>query len=199
MSDRTEQRMKLRALGVVTIVLALVVSLAGLAAADDSAQVQDATTSTTIAPGYEGFELFQPSDFATSLFDFVLFWGDQANVGPEYPPSPCVTDTTIDPSTTTTAVCLDVAGPNGQVNHGTFMSSFVHWLKSDAGQQALGDYSGPRGQLVKQAAKNDFGKGQWKKDKGIIGPTDGATTDLETTDTQDDGPNHAYGKSKHDN
>jgi hypothetical protein len=45
------------------------------------------------------------------------------------------------------------------VNHGTFVSSFVHWLKSPEGMVLLGSYDGPRGQLVKQAAKDGFGKG----------------------------------------
>ncbi len=59
--------------------------------------------------------------------------------------------------------CLDVEGPNGQVNHGTFVSSFVHWLKGD-GMEALaaaldGDLPKGKGQLVKMAAQHHFGKG----------------------------------------
>ena len=48
---------------------------------------------------------------------------------------------------------LNVEGPNGQVNHGTFVSAFVHALK--AGFE--GDM--PFGRYVRQFAKSDLGKG----------------------------------------
>lgn len=189
--------MKLRALGVMAIVLALVVSMAGLASADTSS-TDTSTTSTTLAPSQDDSSFQLDLGFEGDLLSFVLYWG-----GWDYPPSPCepvdtaglvTLDTTPDSTTTTAPVCLDVNGPNGQVNHGTFVSAFVHWLKSDEGQAAIGDYSGPRGKLVKQAAKSDFGKGQWKKDQGLIGTTDVSTPEL--ADAQDDGPGHGNGKNK---
>jgi len=165
--------MKLRGLGVVTLVMAMVVSMAGLASADDPG-TETATTPTTVAPGYDtSFNL----GFAGELISFVLFWGNQAEIDDiAYPPSPCL-DTTLEStvtpvSTDTTSVCLDVAGPNGQVNHGTFVSSFVHWLKSPEGMALLGSYDGPRGQLVKQAAKDGFGKGPKAGDETSIVETE---------------------------
>jgi len=58
---------------------------------------------------------------------------------------------------------LDVAGPNGQVNHGSMVSAFVHWLKKDGGLELLSaefnDMPKGKGQLVRQVAQYDFGKG----------------------------------------
>jgi len=53
-------------------------------------------------------------------------------------------------------IVLDVAGPNGQVNHGTIVSVFVHGLKD---LMEFGEYEGPRGQFVRQVAHGDQGKG----------------------------------------
>lgn len=62
--------------------------------------------------------------------------------GAESGADPCVLDT------------VDVTGPNGQVNHGTIVSSFVH---------ALNDLDLPfkgRGCLVRYIAGSDYGKGE---------------------------------------
>ncbi len=48
---------------------------------------------------------------------------------------------------------LNVEGPNGQVNHGTFVSAFVHALKASF----EGDM--PFGRYVRQFGKSDLGKG----------------------------------------
>ncbi len=48
---------------------------------------------------------------------------------------------------------LNVEGPNGQVNHGTFISAFVHELK--AGFEGFGGDM-PFGRYVRQFAKSDF-------------------------------------------
>ena len=53
---------------------------------------------------------------------------------------------------------IDATGPNGQINHGSAVSSFVHALKNS-------DYDGKIGELVRQVAKSDFGKGEKKADK----------------------------------
>lgn len=50
---------------------------------------------------------------------------------------------------------VDVLGPNGQINHGTVMSAFVHSLK-DA------EFDGPRGHAVRELAKSDLGKDDQK-------------------------------------
>ena len=53
---------------------------------------------------------------------------------------------------------IDATGPNGQINHGSAVSSFVHALKNS-------DYGGKIGELVRQVAKSDFGKGEKEADE----------------------------------
>ncbi len=68
--------------------------------------------------------------------------------------------------------------PNGQLNHGSMVSSFVHWLKGGTLDELLrGDeeFAGleelPNGQLVKLFAHEDLGKGSADLDAG--GSVDG--------------------------
>lgn len=62
---------------------------------------------------------------------------------------------------------VDVAGPNGQVNHGQVVSSFVHALK-EAGVRA-------KGCLVRTIATSDYGKGDQQSSVGdeISGDVEG--------------------------
>ncbi len=54
---------------------------------------------------------------------------------------------------------VDIEGPNGQVNHGTFVSSMVHELKEEYDKDTMG----PFGQWVKEFAHDDkIGKGDLK-------------------------------------
>jgi len=53
---------------------------------------------------------------------------------------------------------IDATGPNGQINHGSAVSSFVHALKNS-------DYDGKIGELVRQVAKSEFGKGEKKAEE----------------------------------
>lgn len=55
-------------------------------------------------------------------------------------------------SSATQCFVVDVVGPNGQVNHGTIVSAFVHELK---GLLDLIGYDGPRGQFISQVAQGD--------------------------------------------
>ena len=68
---------------------------------------------------------------------------------------------------------VSIAGPNGQVNHGTIVSSMAH-------------YFGPgKGKLMRQVAKSDLGKGdqQVKADGGDGGDgADGEDTEIEGAD-----------------
>jgi len=52
---------------------------------------------------------------------------------------------------------LNVEGPNGQVNHGSFVSAAVHAMKA-----AFEDFDGdlPFGQYIRQFAQGEFGKGE---------------------------------------
>ena len=70
-------------------------------------------------------------------------------------------------------------GPNGQSNHGQVVRAFVHSLKNL-------EYDGPRGHLVRNVAKSDFGK----KDKGA-----GETVETEIAET-DNTAGKAKGKNK---
>jgi len=76
-------------------------------------------------------------------------------------------------------IAIDITGPNGQVNHGTFVSAFVHSVKQL-------EYDGPRGQLVSQMARVRF-------DSSPAGST--ATAATEKID--DDGPgSNATGRDR---
>jgi len=186
--------------------MAMVLSLAGLASATDEVAETTEATATTIEQGSEDFPLYEdPSvEPLVGLLNFVLYWGYPESETPE-PPCFVTPDVASEIATESPVptYCLNVEGPNGQVNHGQFMKAFVHWLKSDIGATALegAEYEGHRGNLIKQAAHNAFGKGQWKKDKGLITstvePLDAETLDVEGP--EDGGPNHAYGHTKNKN
>jgi hypothetical protein len=88
----------------------------------------------------------------------IGFW-----FGPEDVEADCAwSDVAVDESgldsveeTESHCIVLDVAGPNGQVNHGTIVSAFVHGL--DDLIKATG-YEGPRGRFVSEVARGDHGK-----------------------------------------
>ena len=56
---------------------------------------------------------------------------------------------------------IDVTGPNGQINHGTIMSAFVHSLKDI-------EFDGPRGHAVRELAHSDLGKGDQQVQTGDV-------------------------------
>ena len=62
------------------------------------------------------------------------------------------------------SVCniIDATGPNGQITHGTVVSSFVHALKDST-------YVGKLGHLVRDVAKSSFGKGEIEADVELDG------------------------------
>lgn len=178
----------MRKLGIVALVMAMVLSLAGLASAEE------ATTESTedmgpavMEPGSESFTFADPIDLEMELFQMTVYWGgfEDPCSAPTEPAPDGLTETSEE--TTLPTACLDVSGPNGQVNHGTFVSAFVHWLKSDAAAEYLGEYDGPRGKFVKQAAKNDFGKGMGK-DKVKSPDGDDDDEGIETDGDDGNGP-----------
>ncbi len=82
----------------------------------------------------------------------------------------------------------DVVGPNGQVNHGTIVSSFVHALK-EAGLRGAGCY-------VRFIAGSSYGKGDQQVQVGeVIPPTEPVTTGEVTLATHETtcGNKHADG------
>lgn len=88
---------------------------------------------------------------------------------------------------------VDVEGPNGQVNHGQVVSSFVHALKA----LDLSHLDVPFGQLVRQIAGSDLGQGDQKVRVGDVDEDDDEADDDEDgeeAEFDDDGngpPPHA--------
>lgn len=75
---------------------------------------------------------------------------------------------------------IDVTGPNGQVNHGTIVSSFVHALKA-SGMKGIGC-------LVKTIAGSDYGKGDQQVQAGaeeevVEPPAEETTASMELSST----------------
>lgn len=84
---------------------------------------------------------------------------------------------------------VDVAGPNGQVNHGQVVSNFVHALKA----LDRSAFDVPFGQLVRQIASSDFGK-KAADDDADDADEDAADDDDASTESDDDAkgpPPHA--------
>ena len=83
---------------------------------------------------------------------------------------------------------VDVAGPNGQVNHGSVMSAFVHSLKEL-------EFDGPRGLAVRELAHSDLGKGDQQVKTGDDADLDDDDDDSEVDDDDSDEghgpPDHA--------
>jgi hypothetical protein len=94
---------------------------------------------------------------------------------------------------------VDIEGPNGQVNHGQFVSNMVRALKADyyAVDDAKEMY-GPFGQWVKQFAHdNEIGKDDLKVKADPDGDDDLEPLELEAADADDDDePGHGKDKNK---
>ncbi|MFW2339292.1 MAG: hypothetical protein ACN4GK_04520 [Acidimicrobiia bacterium] len=83
---------------------------------------------------------------------------------------------------------VDIEGPNGQVNHGQFVSNMVHALKAEyyAADDAKEMY-GPFGQWVKQFAHDkEIGKDDLKVKADPDGDDDLEPLELEAADADDD-------------
>jgi hypothetical protein len=118
----------------------------------------------------------------------IGFW-----FGPEDVEADCGwTDDTIDEfgldgveETESHCIVVEVAGPNGQVNHGTIVSAFVHGL--DDLIEATG-YEGPRGRFVGEVARGDHGKGDHKvKASSDEGGYEDGEIELEEVESDSDG------------
>lgn len=87
---------------------------------------------------------------------------------------------------------VDVTGPNGQVNHGTVMSAFVHSLKEL-------EFEGPRGLVVREMAHSDLGKGDQQVRTGDVADVDDDDGDVDEVDDDDEGhgpPDHANANAR---
>ena len=121
----------------------------------------------------------------------MLFWWFLSNVDVSSDPTPepvCGTEveSLADPAE---EGCheLDVTGPNGQLNHGSVVSAFVHSLKVLREDSLQSDsefaYDGPKGQLVREIARSDLGK-------DAAGFDGGDDIEVEAADTDDDADHH---------
>jgi hypothetical protein len=106
--------------------------------------------------------------------------------------TPSVTETEAVPG------CYEVpidGKPDGKVTHGSVVSAFVHSLKGALAIAEV-DYDGPKGQLVRDIARSDLGKGL----DDLEGIGDDGDVELEAADTaQEDTdrpgpPDHARGQ-----
>jgi hypothetical protein len=121
----------------------------------------------------------------------MLFWwflsGDPVSSDPA-PEPVCGTDVedVADPAEDG-CYAVDVTGPNGQVNHGSVVSAFVHSLKALRADSLRSDsefaYNGPKGQLVRDIAGSDLGK-------DALAVDDGEGIEVEAVDTEDDADQH---------
>ena len=159
--------------GVMTLVALLVLGTMGAALADDGVETETETSTELLTPGlYE----FVPA-WAQELVTFVFYWGyGEEDEEPGCDPEAIVpttggglfgfggglVPTDVDP---VDCVPLDVE-KNGHVNHGSMVSSFVHWLKDGNLDELIENnpelknlQDMPKGQLVKEFAHLDFGKG----------------------------------------
>ena len=111
---------------------------------------------------------------------------------------PATGDVTVTPSGDLPDGCsaVSIEGPNGQVNHGQFVSSMVHAYKEDYDKET----NGPFGQFLKDIKHDkEIGKGdlQVKPDNGDdLEPLEAAELDDEGKDDGDGPPAHANGNSK---
>ena len=89
---------------------------------------------------------------------------------------------------------VNIEGPNGQVNHGQFVSNMVHALKAEYDR----DMYGPFGQWVKEFAHDkEIGKDDLKVKADPDGDDDLEPLELEAADADDDDePGHGKDKNK---
>lgn len=164
--------LRLRRWGIMAVVSLLVLGTMGAALASEP--VDGDTAEDVVEQGFDSW--------VTEVFEFVLYWGFDDPVEVEVEVEVCGESDVpavpsggffggFEPADETPVYCLDVAGPKGQVNHGSFVSSFVQWLKEVDTETLPAEWEDlPRGQLIKKAAGHDFGKGKNEAENEEIGP-----------------------------
>jgi hypothetical protein len=170
---RWEQSMKIvKRWGVMTLVALLVLGTMGAALADEGTTETESEAAKELP---EKGEYLPVLEWADGIVAFVFYWGyGEEDEEPGCDPEETVPTTGgglfgfgggLVPIDTDSVDCvpLDV-GRNGHVNHGSMVSSFVHWLKNDGNLDDLIANNPelenmPKGQLVKEFAHLDFGKG----------------------------------------
>lgn len=160
---------------------------------------QDDSLSITLDCGLEGtfnYELdtTDPDPDAKVTLSDVIKLTKNGNVVQFNDEDDVTADTAVPYGSVAAAECslvsVDVRGPNGQVNHGQIVSSFVHALR----MMDL-DIRG-KGCLVKLIAQSDYGKGDQKvtpSDASEVEPSSTGEVDLTSIATA-----CAHGKQKSD-
>ena len=151
--------------GVMTLVALLVLGSMGAALADEPDDLE--TDKKVVEPGLYPFIL----DLAEGIVaEVVLHWGQVvAPSCPEtdsVPPGGSIFLPPVDPPEGSSEDCilLELKKPN----HGSMVSSFVHWLK-DGGALPEGLQDMNKGELVREFAHYDFGKGWFELPAGDAG------------------------------
>ncbi len=184
--------------GVMTLVALLVLGTMGAALADEPATEADTAKAPPEPDTY--VPIF---DWAMGLVDFVFYWGlDEAEEGVAEDDCPVAEASAPTswllqelPLAADPPLCVTVnVEKNGHVNHGSMVSAVVHWLKSGGMELLPEEYQDmPKGQLVKEFAHLDFGKGSFE----FPDPDDS----LEATDGDADADGHGppeWAKNKKD-
>ena len=142
--------------GVMTLAASLVLGSMGAALADEGpTETETAEVEMTKEP-FDPEQYLAEYEWPAELVAMVYSWfGDGACEAPAPTGFGLFSSVEADECTPPS-----LTGPNGQLNHGSMVSSVVHFLKTEAAQEILGEFSDmPRGQLVRQFAHLDFGKG----------------------------------------
>lgn len=183
----------------ITAMVAALLAVSGLAVASpDTAHPADADFAPDESPAVVEYEYVEdqgllvywlPDDEASDSVDCAAALADVEPVEGEVAELPQLPDGCYG---------VDIAGPNGQINHGTIMSAFVRSLKG-------ADFDGPRGHAVRELAHSDLGKGDQQVKTGDVDDFDDEESDDDEDDSEfDEGektngpPAHANANSRKD-
>lgn len=169
----------MRKFGLITVITVLLALTAGLAVAQET---EEGSFEASEIDTNLSFDFYQSEDDETSILFYGVGEGVDCELGDEAEFS-FNDDGTLEGDAPEDCFAVDVEGPNGQVNHGTVVSGFVHDLKA---QIAELDYDGPLGWLIRDIARSDHGKDddQVKAEGG----EDGEIEELEIEEAGEGGP-----------
>lgn len=170
----------MRKFGLITVITVLLALTAGLAVAQE--ETEEGSFEASEIDTNLSFDFYQSEDDETS----VLFYAVGEDADCELNEEGTITvgeDGTIEGGPEG-CFAVDVQGPNGQVNHGTVVSGFVHDLKAQIAEGL--DYDGPLGWLIRDIARSDHGKDD--DQVRAEGDEDGDIEELEIEGAGEGGP-----------
>lgn len=132
------------------VVVASVVMVGALPAFADAPNSEDGPP--TVYDDTNHLLLFEVDGVCTLTEQMDVTLSFDESDEPTFDITPVDESSTLDPTLTEGCMAISVEGPNGQVNHGTVVSSIVKALKEM-------DLDGPLGQALKAYAKSGLGKG----------------------------------------